>query len=57
MQRDEIMKQLKAYISDQVLDGKDIGLDERNNSTTGMGHYQFPRNRSFAELHSITISH
>ena len=28
MQRDEIMKQLKIYVAEQVLDGKDIGLDE-----------------------------
>jgi acyl carrier protein len=28
MQRSEVINQLKHYISTQVLDGKDIGLDE-----------------------------
>jgi len=28
MQRSEILRQLKGYISNHVLDGRDIGLDE-----------------------------
>lgn len=28
MQRSEVMKQLQTYFVDQVLDGKNIGLDE-----------------------------
>ena len=28
MQQSEVMEQLKAYISNQILDGKDIGLNE-----------------------------